>query len=98
MGPVFAFEASSIIGESTREAHTDARTWLVGMSTTNQPAADEASAPGTTAEGDKRLDQDFDPEYYRPCANLDGLYPGLSDVSLDYLTSGAFMPRTWRLR
>ena len=40
-GPVRVYEATSVRGQSTREAHADAETWLVGKST-ERPSPDES--------------------------------------------------------
>jgi sulfate permease, SulP family len=40
-GPVQVYDATRVRGESTREAVTDARTWLVGGSTTTVPKSEQ---------------------------------------------------------
>jgi sulfate permease, SulP family len=56
-GPVRAYEATSIVGQSTHEAVADARTWLVGTSAEAPPhdASSDGSMPEDIArEGETR--------------------------------------------
>jgi SulP family sulfate permease len=48
-GPVRAYEATPIVGQSTREAVADARTWLVGTSAEAPPY--DASSDGRVPDG-----------------------------------------------
>jgi SulP family sulfate permease len=54
-GPVRAYEATSVRGQSTQEAHADAETWLVGKSADYSPDdAPSGDAPRSTPERDVR--------------------------------------------
>ena len=54
-GPVRAYEATPVRGESTEEAHADAQTWLVGKGTEHaSPAESERDDRSDSDETDPR--------------------------------------------
>ncbi len=53
-GPVRAYEATPVVGQSTREAYADAQRWLVGLSaeaSPAEPAPDGPSPDGPSPDG-----------------------------------------------
>jgi SulP family sulfate permease len=50
-GPVRAYEVTSILGESTRQAYTDAQAWLVSLRPEDAPAVDDAAEQADQDDG-----------------------------------------------
>jgi SulP family sulfate permease len=51
-GPVRAYEATPILGQSTREAYADAQTWLASLTTEDPPS--KPPADGSAPDGPPR--------------------------------------------